>query len=119
MTVGRVGVDLELWTQRCPTVIETPARNVHAVKDNVLRNVLRAVRKHKIDFIGWSCGLAGKVLIDEVYQLHPEVTQIDFGSTFDGYFDPLPHVRDGGSRSYIRKGGYEWETLREQNTKGK
>lgn len=99
--------------------IEPPAQNAHAVKDEILSEVFKAVSRYKIDFIGWSAGLASKVFIDETFMRFPEVTQIDFGSLFDGYFEPLEHIRAmgrSGSRSYIRKGGYDWEELLRKNT---
>lgn len=98
--------------------VEPPPRNAHQVKDRLLNFVFRAINKHKIDFIGWSSGLAGKVFIDEVYMRYPEITQIDFGSLFDGYFEPMWNVKASGSRSYIRSGKYDWDELLEKNTKG-
>lgn len=96
--------------------VEPPPQNAHKVKGRLLKLIFRAIERHKIDFIGWSSGLAGKVFIDEVYMRYPEITQIDFGSMFDGYFKPMSNVIPGGSRSYIRKGGYNWEKLLRKNT---
>lgn len=96
--------------------IEPPPRNAHLAKDEILKAIFKTVRKNKIDFIGWSSGLAAKVFIDEVYMKFPEVTNIDFGSMFDGYFRPMENVQPTGSRSYIRKGGYNWRELLEKNT---
>jgi hypothetical protein len=104
------------------TYIEPPAQNSHEVKERLLYEVRTAIRKHKIGFIGWSAGLASKVFIDDIYGRFPEVTQIDFGSLFDGYFTPLDHIQAmgrTGSRSYIRKGGHDWEQLLKDNTEGK
>lgn len=96
--------------------IEPPSKDTHEVIDDVLYDIYKAIRKNKIDFIGWSSGLAGKVMIDEVYMRHPEITQIDFGSMFDGYFRAMPHVSPLGSRSYIRKGTHNWDALLRKNT---
>lgn len=98
--------------------VEPPPQNAHLVKDEVLKQIFKAIRKNKIDFIGWSSGLAGKVFIDEVFMRFPEITSIDFGSMFDGYFQPMENVNPGGSRSYIRKGQHNWDELLEMNTKG-
>ena len=99
------------------TYIEPPARDAHLVIDDLLLDIYKAINKHKIDLIGWSSGLAGKVMIDEVYMRFPEITQIDFGSMFDGYFRPIEHVSPLGSRSYIRNGTHDWEALLRVNTK--
>ena len=96
--------------------IEPPPRDTHEVIDDVLYEIYRAIRKNNIDFIGWSSGLAAKVMIDEVYARFPDITQIDFGSMFDGYFRPMENVSPLGSRSYIRKGGHNWDALKAMNT---
>lgn len=95
--------------------IELPVQNAHLVMDDLLLSIYREIRKNKIDFIGWSSGLAGKVMIDEVYMRHPEITQVDFGSMFDGYFRPMENVHPLGSRSYIRKGTHDWDALLRAN----
>ena len=87
------------------TYVEPPPTNTHEVIDAVLHDIYRAINKYDIELVGYSAGLAGKVIMDEVFMRFPEVTQIDFGSMFDGYFRPMPHVSPAGSRSYIRKGG--------------
>lgn len=99
--------------------IQPPAQNAHTVKADIINQVCTSIVENRIDFIGWSSGLASKVFIDMVYRRFPEVTQIDFGSMFDGFFRPLPHIEAmgrTGSRSYIRKGHYDWERLLEVNT---
>jgi hypothetical protein len=96
--------------------IEPPPRDAHLAKTAILPQIFKTIRKYKIDFIGWSSGLAGKVFIDEVFMRFPEVIQIDFGSMFDGYFTPMDNVNPAGSRSYIRKGGYDWAALLQANT---
>lgn len=96
--------------------VQPPPQNAHEVKEGLLREVWSQIEQHKIEFIGWSSGLASKVFIDETYARFPEITQIDFGSSFDGYFAPLAHVKPTGSRSYIRKGNYDWAALRQVNT---
>lgn len=98
------------------TYVEPPPRDAHLAMDDLLYNIYHIIRREKIDLIGWSSGLTGKVMIDEVYMRHPEVTQIDFGSLFDGYFRPMPHVSPLGSRSYIRNGKYDWDALLAANT---
>jgi hypothetical protein len=99
--------------------VEPPTRNAHQVIDQLLKDVFSAIRRNRINFIGWSSGLASKVMIDEVYMKYPQVTQIDFGSMFDGYFEPMSNVNPKGSRSYIRKGKYDWDDLLERNTGSK
>lgn len=99
--------------------IQPPQQNAHKVKDQLLADIFSTIEKNKIDFIGWSSGLAGKVFIDEVWMKYPEITQIDFGSMFDGYFEPMPNVNKAGSRSYIRKGQYDWTELSRKNTGSK
>lgn len=96
--------------------VEPPPRNAHREMDNLLYQIYRAIRKENIDLIGWSSGLAAKVMIDKVYMKHPEITQIDFGSMFDGYFRPMENVNPAGSRSYIRKGRHDWVELLRMNT---
>ncbi len=96
--------------------IEPPPINAHEEIDDILKDIYKAINKNKINFIGWSSGLAAKVMIDEVYMRFPDITQIDFGSMFDGYFRPMPNVLPGGSRSYIRKGKHDWDTLLRKNT---
>lgn len=95
---------------------EPPPRNAHQVIDDLLDQIYNAIEQYDIDLIGWSSGLAAKVMIDNVFAHYPEVTQIDFGSMFDGYFEPMPHVSPLGSRSYIRKGGHDWQALLRVNT---
>lgn len=90
--------------------IQPPPQNAHKVKDKMITSILRAVQAHHIDVVGYSSGLAAKVFIDEVYRLTDgEVTQIDFGSMWDGFFR-IP------SRSYIRRGKVLWQPLLEVNT---
>lgn len=96
--------------------IEPPVRDAHEVIDDILYDIYRAIRRYDIDFVGWSAGLAKVVMMDEVYMRFPEVTQIDFGSMFDGYFRAMPNVSPAGSRSYIRKGTHDWEALLRMNT---
>jgi hypothetical protein len=99
--------------------IEPPPQNAHLVKNELLAGIYRAIRQYKIDFIGWSAGLAGKVFIDEVYMRFPEVTSLDFGSMFDAYFAPLDHIKAmgrNGSRSYIRNGQHDFKALLLANT---
>lgn len=96
--------------------IEIPPRDTHKVIESRLYDIFRAIRRYNIDFVGWSSGLAGKIMIDETFMRFPEVTQIDFGSMFDGYFRPMSHVHPLGSRSYIRRGTHDWDTLLEMNT---
>lgn len=96
--------------------IEPPPQNAHEVIDDILYDIYRAIRRYDIEVVGWSSGLAAKVMIDEVYMRFPELTQIDFGSMFDGYFRAMPNVSPLGSRSYIRKGTHDWDALLEANT---
>jgi hypothetical protein len=98
--------------------IPVPPQNSITAREEIVMQVLRDIQSYNIDFVGWSAGLATKVMINDVYnETGGEITQVDFGSMFDGYFGPLPHLKDQrGSRSYIRKGNYDWEALRQVNT---
>jgi len=96
--------------------VKPPPQNAHTVKAEIERLVWENVEKHAIDFIGWSAGLASKVFIDDTYARFPAITQIDFGSSFDGYFPPMPNVKPGGSRSYIRANKLDWKDLLAKNT---
>lgn len=99
--------------------VQPPPQNAHRDKKRILAEVMQKIEKHSINFIGWSSGLASKVFIDDVFEMtRGEVTQMDFGSSFDGFFKPLRHVKPGGSRSYIRKGSYNWNELLRLNTRG-
>ena len=87
--------------------INAPPNNAILHRKRIIRSVLRAVANRDIEVIGWSSGLAAKVFIDDVYgECGDTVTQIDFGSLFDGYFG-VP------SRTYIRR--IKWEGLFEIN----
>jgi hypothetical protein len=101
------------------TYVEVPPADSYTQKDTILKQVYLCIEKYQIDFIGWSTGMASKVFIDETFMKYPEITQIDFGSMFDGYFEPLPHIRlrkkqSSYSRSYI--GGYDFNQLLRKNT---
>ncbi len=103
--------------------IVPPVQNAFENRERILNQVYSSIKKNKIDFIGWSSGLAAKYFIDQVYQHYPEITQLDFGSMFDGYFKPLAHIanrsrNNTGSRSYIRSGNYDFAELLQMNTKG-
>lgn len=100
---------------------EPPPVNAFEAKDEILHYVYNSIEKHAVDFIGWSSGIATKYFIEQVYQRYPEVTQVDFGSAFDGYFEPLPHIKakpknNTGSRSFIRNGEYDFAELLLKNT---
>jgi len=99
--------------------VESPPVDAYKSKDRIMKDVFRSINENRIDFIGWAAGFAAKIFIDEVFFRHPEITQIDFGSMFDGYFEPLPHIRamgKTGSRSYIESKEYDWDDLRKRNT---
>ena len=96
--------------------VQPPSQNAHTVKDQLLDLIWQNVEKHGINFIGWSSGLATKVMLDATFVRFPNVTQIDFGSSFDGYFPPMPNVKPGGSRSYIRVNKLDWKDLLAKNT---
>jgi len=91
--------------------IQPPPRNAFIVRHDLVRNVAASIKENKIDIVGYSSGLASKVFIDDIYQITGGgVTQIDFGSMFDGYFG-IP------SRTYIRRGKINFRVLHELNTK--
>lgn len=94
-----------------------PKQNAYTDRGQLIALVRGQIRENNIDLVAWSCGGAAKVFIDEIYRMTKgEITQIDFGCSFDGYFPPLPHVNQAGSRSFIRKGGYDWNELLRMNT---
>ena len=108
--------------------VEPPPKNAFEHRQTILNLVLGIIEKEDVDFIGWSSGLAAKYFINEVYKQFSKVTQIDFGSLFDGYFKPVSHIQElgkrgrgavrAGSRSYIRRNIYDWAELLEMNTNG-
>jgi hypothetical protein len=65
------------------TYIEVEGSSAH--KNSKVEEILTAVRKYNIEVIGYSCGPASNIWIDRIYG-NVEVTQIDFGSVFDGFF---------------------------------
>jgi len=94
-----------------------PPTNSYEHRQAIMDGIFEAVERQKIDLIAWSCGGAAKVFIDEVFKRTAgEITQIDFGCSFDGFFPPLSHVNQAGSRGFIRKGGYNWDELLRLNT---
>lgn len=101
--------------------IQPPPQNAHRFKTQIVEQAKRLIRQKNIEVVGWSSGLASKVFIDEVFMEFPHITQIDFGSQWDGFFEPLDHIQAmgrSGSRSYIRKGGHDWEALLIANRDG-
>jgi hypothetical protein len=96
-----------------------PPQNSFELKDHIIEEIMWLVDRGAVDTIIWSCGGGGKPMIAEIFQrTGGEITQIDFGCAFDGFFPPLPHVNPKGSRGFIRKGGYDWDELLRLNTKG-
>lgn len=81
-----------------------PGKDTHNVKDDVLRTILNNVSLYSIGVICYSAGLTAKVLIDDVFKINPNLTQIDMGSMWDGYLGQQ-------SRSYIRRGKVLWNDL--------
>lgn len=93
--------------------IQIPPRDAFDQRDIIVPAILRAIHATGAQVVGFSSGLHGKVFIDDVWMATDgKVTLIDFGSTWDGYFNVK-------SRSYIRKGKYDWNKLRADNTRNK
>lgn len=91
------------------TYLHPPKQNAHREKRNILGALENLIPRYRIDTVLFSSGLASKVFIDELWQRTAgEITLIDVGSMFDGYFGV-------GSRSYIRKGNYDFKKLLRQN----
>ena len=91
--------------------IQPPPRNAFTVRHDIVRNIAGSIKENNVQVVGYSSGLASKVFIDDIYQITDgEITQIDFGSMFDGYFG-IP------SRSYIKRGKLNFRVLHELNTK--
>jgi len=88
--------------------VNIPAINATMDKKRIINEILRKIKKHKIDVVGFSAGFAANVFIADLWHLTKKrVTLIDFGSLWDGYFGVQ-------SRSYIHK--VDWEALVEVNT---
>jgi len=72
-----------------------------AHKDSKVDSILRSVRKHNIELIGYSAGPASNIWINTIYnELKETATQVDFGSLFDGFLG----IR---SRSYMHNINFE------------
>lgn len=90
--------------------IEPPKQNAILERDKIVSEIKQSVVDYKIEVIGYSSGLAAKVFIDDINrEFGNSITQMDFGSMWDGYFD-VP------SRSYIRRGRVKFPDLLEVNT---
>jgi len=97
-------------------VVTPPGKNAINQRDDINRMTLDMIEIKGLDVVGYSAGLHSKVFIDDIWSMTDgDVTLIDFGSMWDGFFDPLPHVNSQGSRSYIRRGRHDFEELRRIN----
>lgn len=93
-----------------------PRINAIQRRANLIRQVKNALKKYDSDLILWSCGLHSKVFISDIYSYTKgKVSQIDCGSMWDGFC-----IQNDGrrvqSRSYIRRGLVDWESLAAVNT---
>ncbi len=92
--------------------VEVPSKNAYAHAPALLHEIDRTVRDVGTDMIGYSAGPTANVLIDKFFSGYPAATtQIDFGSVWDVYAGVK-------SRSYMRKGPYDWARLRRLNFEG-
>lgn len=79
--------------------LETPESTAH--KLDYSGNVIDAVHKYNIDFVGYSAGMASNLWISRVYdELGTTITQMDFGSLWDGFCGIV-------SRSYIKNTDFD------------
>lgn len=85
--------------------IEIPNSNSYKQRKNVLKKIENVI--DNVDFIGYSAGMLSNMLIDDVFKKYPEITQIDFGSSFDGYFGVI-------KRSYAKQ--VNWDELLKKNS---
>jgi len=89
--------------------INPPKRNAIMSRHILVPAILRSIKDKKIDVVAWCCGLHTKVFINDIWKEYGDrITQIDFGSMFDGYFAV-------GSRSYVRRGLILWNDLQQVN----
>lgn len=92
--------------------IEVPGKDAYSHAPVLLHEIDRTVRDVGTDVIGYSAGPTANVLIDKFFLGYPAATtQIDFGSVWDVYAGVK-------SRSYMRKGPYDWARLRRLNFEG-
>jgi hypothetical protein len=102
--------------------VQPPPIDAFGERERILDQVVDSIERYNIDFVGWSSGLAAKYFIDQVFEEYGySITQLDFGSMFDGYFEPLPHIqnrewKNKASRSYILR--YDFDKLLTLNTGG-
>ncbi|KKN49192.1 hypothetical protein LCGC14_0645330 [marine sediment metagenome] len=91
--------------------IVIPHRNAITQRKQIIRAIKQSITKNRINFIGYSAGLHAKVFIDDIFKcMSGNISQIDFGSMWDGYMK-VP------SRSYIRRGRLDFNKLLKQNLK--
>jgi hypothetical protein len=104
--------DLDKKFFKIAEYVQVRKRNASLQRKRSLSEIHAAVRKTKATLVGFSSGLHSKVFIDDIWNdFEGELTLIDFGSMWDGYFN-VP------SRSWIRKGEHDFKRRRDMNTKG-
>lgn len=79
-------------------------RNSYRQRKQVFEQLFAVLEE--VDFIGYSAGPLSNLLIDDIFAIRPDIFQIDFGSSFDGYFGVI-------NRSYARK--LNWDDLKRKN----
>jgi len=90
--------------------VQPPPINAHRNIEELRREIFEKIDSKDVDFVGVSAGLAAKVLIGDIWEhCQYNVSIVDFGSMWDGYFG-VP------SRSYIRRGNNDFKTLKKFNT---
>jgi len=93
--------------------VQVPRVDASEHREIIVPAILSMMYKYQPEVVGFSSGLHSKVFIDDVWaEFMGRVTLIDFGSMWDGYF-AIP------SRSYIRKGGLDWDNLHKQNVRNR
>lgn len=101
--LGTLGVDM---------FVVVPEHNCYVAKDRIINHVKAAIETVSAEIVGFSSGMATKVMIAELYPKYKRrLSMIDFGSVFD------PFPKNGRlSRKYMRD--MDVELLRSRNFSG-
>jgi len=90
--------------------VDIPQHNSSNDKKRIVNEILRKIKEHNVDVVGFSAGIHAKIFIADVWgNTKGRVTLIDFGSMWDGFFG-VP------SRSYVRRGKVDFRGLLEVYT---
>jgi len=90
--------------------VEVPGKDAYGQRGVITHDIMETWLDIVPEVFGYSAGPLANVLID-YFNLPEPLTQIDFGSVWDVYAGVK-------SRSYMRKGPWDWARLRQQNFEG-